>query len=139
MEASFCGRADGWQRGVNLLQLLDADLGVNGRGVEFFVSQQLLDEADVRPDLQPVRGAGVARDVAAAFAFQPGLGQPRRHHAVHHVGIERPAVAGQEQRLRACDQAGEARIALPARAGSGHCGGTIEDRSQEQAGQRADH
>lgn len=31
--------------GVNLLKLLDADLGVNGRGVEFLVAKQPLDEA----------------------------------------------------------------------------------------------
>ena len=91
--------------GVNLLQLLDADLGVNGRGVEFFMPQQLLDEPDVRPVFQHVRRAGVPQDVAAAFALQPGLGQPRRHHAGHDIRIERPAVAGQEQRLRARVQA----------------------------------
>jgi len=78
--------------GVNLLKLLDADLGVNGRGVEFFMPKQLLDEPDVRPVFQHVRGAGVPQDVAATPAFQPGPGQPRRHHARYHVGIERPAV-----------------------------------------------
>ena len=45
------------------------------------------------------------QDVAAALAFQPGLGQPRRHHAGHDIGIERPTVAGEEQRLRARVQA----------------------------------
>ena len=87
--------------GMNLLKLFDADLGVNRGRVEFFVSEQLLDEPDVRPVLQHVCGAGVPQDVAAAFAFQPGFGQPRRHHAGHDIGIERAAVAGQEQRLRA--------------------------------------
>jgi hypothetical protein len=29
---------------MNFLKLLDADFGVNGRGVEFLVSEQLLDE-----------------------------------------------------------------------------------------------
>ena len=91
--------------GVNLLKLLDADLGVNRRRVELFMPQQLLDEPDVRPVFQHVRRAGVPQDVAAAFALQPGLGQPRGHHAGHDIGIERPAVAGQEQRLRARVQA----------------------------------
>ena len=91
--------------GVNLLKLFDADFGVNGRGVELLVAEQLLDEPDVRPVFQHVRRAGVPQDVAAAFALQPGLAQPRRHHARDHVGIERPAVAGQEQRLRARVQA----------------------------------
>ena len=91
--------------GVNLLKLFDADLGVNGRGIEFFMAEQLLDEPDVRPVFQHVRRAGVPQDVAAAFALQPGLGQPRRHHAGHDIGIERPAVASQEQRLGARVQA----------------------------------
>ena len=68
--------------GVNLLKLFDADFGVNRRRVEFFVSEQLLDEPDVGPVLQHVRGAGVPQHVAAAFAFQPGTClQPRGHHA----------------------------------------------------------
>jgi hypothetical protein len=53
--------------GVNLLKLLDADFGIDRGGVEFLVSEQLLDEADVGPVLQHVRGAGVAQHVAAAF------------------------------------------------------------------------
>ena len=59
--------------GVNLLKLFDADFGVNGRGVEFFVSKQLLDKPDVSAVFQHVRGAGVPQDVAAAFALQPDL------------------------------------------------------------------
>jgi hypothetical protein len=91
--------------GVNFLKLFDADLGVNRGRVKFLMSKQLLDEPDVRPVFQHVRRAGVPQDVAAAFALQPGLGQPRRHHARDHVGIERAAVAGEEQRLRARVQA----------------------------------
>ena len=55
--------------GVNLLQLLDGDFGVDRRGVELLVSEQLLDETDVGPVFQHVRGATVAQDVAAAFAL----------------------------------------------------------------------
>ena len=32
---------------MHFLQLFDADFGVNRRGVEFFVPEQLLDEPDV--------------------------------------------------------------------------------------------
>jgi hypothetical protein len=55
--------------GVNRLKLLDADLGVKGGGVEFFVAQQLLDKPDVSPIFQHVRRAGMPQDVAAAPVF----------------------------------------------------------------------
>jgi len=47
--------------GVNLLQLFDTDLGVNGRGIEFFVSKQLLDEPDVGPVLEKFKSVGLTR------------------------------------------------------------------------------
>ena len=49
---------------VNLLQLLNADLGVNLGGGQFGVAKQLLDEADVGPVFEHDRGAGVAQQVA---------------------------------------------------------------------------
>ena len=49
--------------GVNFLKLFDADFGVNGRGVELFMAQQLLDEPDVSAVFQHVGGAGVPQDV----------------------------------------------------------------------------
>ena len=58
--------------GVNLLKLFDADFGVNRRRVEFFVSKQLLDEPDVGPVLQHVRGAGVPQDRWHEPRVQPG-------------------------------------------------------------------
>ena len=79
--------------GVNFLELFDADLGVNGRGVEFFVTKQLLDEPDVSSVLQHVRGARVPQNVATAFAFQSGFFQPGGDHAADHVGIEVLAVS----------------------------------------------
>ena len=85
--------------GVNFLKLFDADFGVNRGRDEFFMAKQLLDKPDVRPVFQHVRGAGVPQDVAATPAFQPGPGQPRRHHARYHVGIERPAVPREFGRL----------------------------------------
>jgi len=86
--------------GVNFLKLFDADLGVNCRGVEFFMAEQLLDEPDVRPVFQHVRRAGVPQQMARGHAPRH-LFDPRGHHARHDIGIERAAVAGQEQRLRA--------------------------------------
>ena len=66
------------------------DFGVNGGGVELLVSEQLLDEPDVGPVFQHVRGAGVPQDVAAAFAVSA---RPCCSHAdtmrLRHVGIER--------------------------------------------------
>src|SRR5438128_3836744 len=87
----------GMTAGVNLLKLFDRDFGVNRRRVELLVSEQLLDEADVGPVFEHVRGATVAQHVAATFAFEPGLPQPGGHHARDDVGIEGLAVAGGEQ------------------------------------------
>ena len=44
---------------VNLLQLEDADLGINGGGFQVGVTEQLLDVADVGPAFKHVGGAGV--------------------------------------------------------------------------------
>jgi len=76
---------------MNLLQLFDADLGVNGRGVELGVAEQLLDKPDVRPVFQHVRRACVPQQVARRHPPRH-LPDPRGHHAGHHVGIERAAV-----------------------------------------------
>ncbi len=45
---------------VDLLQLEDANLGVNGRCIQACVPQQLLDIADVGTTFEHVRGTGVA-------------------------------------------------------------------------------
>ena len=86
---------------MDFLQLFDADLGVNGGGVELLMPQQLLDIADVRPAFEHVRGAGVPEQMAASLFGQARLLHPLRHHAAEHVRVERPAVAGEEQRLGA--------------------------------------
>ena len=54
---------------MDFLKLFDADFGVNGGGVEFFMPKKLLDKADVGPIFQHVGGATVAEHMAAAFAF----------------------------------------------------------------------
>jgi len=91
--------------GVDFLQLADGDFGVNGGRLQLLVAEQLLDETDVRAVLQHVRGATVPQRVATAFALQPGLLEPAAHHARDDIGIERLAVAGEEQRRRARVQA----------------------------------
>jgi hypothetical protein len=54
----------GMGSGMDFPQLEDADFGVNLRGVEPGMSEHLLDEPDVRPVLQHVRGARVPEQVA---------------------------------------------------------------------------
>ncbi len=53
--------------GVNFLQLLDADFGVDGGGVEFLVPEQLLSEPDV---------GSVLRHVGRATKRAPGARSP---------------------------------------------------------------
>ena len=49
---------------VNLLQLLNADLGVNLGGGQFGVAEQLLDEADVGPVFEHQGGTGVPQRIS---------------------------------------------------------------------------
>ena len=51
---------------VDALQLGDADLGVNLRGFDAGMAEQLLDKADVRAAFEHVSRAGVAEQVATA-------------------------------------------------------------------------
>jgi len=67
----------GMAAAMHFLQLADIDLVVDRSGFEFFVTEQLLDIADVGPAFEHVGGARVAKHVATAFAAQPG--------AFHHV------------------------------------------------------
>ena len=46
---------------VDFLQLVDLGVGVDRRGVEVFVAEQLLDVADVGPGFEPGGGAEVAQ------------------------------------------------------------------------------
>ena len=55
---------------MDFLQLFDADLGVNGGGIQFGVAEKLLNDADVRPIFQHVRGAAMPKNMATAFPFQ---------------------------------------------------------------------
>lgn len=89
------------EAGVDVLELGDADLGVDGGGVEVFVAEELLDVADVRPGFVEVAGAGVAQQVGAALAPHVGGADLIADLSAQHVGAERSAVAGEEQGLLA--------------------------------------
>ena len=82
---------------VDCLQLFDAHMGVNARCFELFVSQQLLDEADVCPAFEHVRGTAMAEDVAGACFADVGLFDELADHAAYHIRVEGFAVAGDEQ------------------------------------------
>jgi len=47
--------------GVDSLQLLDAHFGIDGRGFEFRMTQQLLDEADISSAFEHMGGATVTQ------------------------------------------------------------------------------
>lgn len=87
---------------VDLLELLDADLGVDLGGGQFGVAEELLDEADVGSVFEHEGGTGVPQQVAgAAFAECGGvdvvadeLGQPVRRERLEQVRQEQGAVIG---------------------------------------------
>ena len=55
--------------GMDLLQLLDRDLGVNLGGREFGMVKELLDKADIRAAFKHLCGASVAKQVAGARVY----------------------------------------------------------------------
>lgn len=70
--------------GMDMLQLLDGDLGINLGGREFGMAKELLDKADIQAAFQHEGGAGMAEQVAgAAFA------QFRRVDVVAARAVER--------------------------------------------------
>ena len=87
----------GMTAGVDRLELLDADLGVDGGGFKFFVTKQLLNVADIRAAFEQVRCAGVPEQMRATLAADVGLLDVQNDLAPERVGIERLAIAGQEQ------------------------------------------
>ena len=84
--------------GVDLLELADGDLGVDLRGGEFGVAEELLDKADVGPVFVHERGAGVAQEVAAAGLAQFGGVDVVAHELGEAVGREGFAQVRGEQR-----------------------------------------
>ena len=66
---------------VNLSELGDGYLGVESRGFQFLVAQELLDEADVRSTFKHVSRAGVAEKMATPLSRQSGGSQ----HCGNHV------------------------------------------------------
>ena len=80
--------------GVDGLELLDADLGVNGGGFELFVAEELLDEADVGPAFEEMNRSRMSNEMATSGATDVGLFEPLGDHAAEHVGVEGLAIAG---------------------------------------------
>ena len=83
--------------GMDGLKLLDADLGVDGGGLELGVAEKLLDVADVGPAFEQVRGAGVAQQVGSPTPAEARLEEVADDGPAQHVGAEGFAVAGEEQ------------------------------------------
>ena len=55
--------------GVDVEELVDGDLGVEGGGVEFGVAEELLNEADVGSVFEHMGGAGVAEKAPRGTAW----------------------------------------------------------------------
>ena len=84
---------------MNGLQFGDVDGGVGGRGFQAFVSEKLLDVADVRPALQHVRCARMPEQMEAAFcAADVGGSNVFGDKVAERIGLERMAVAA----IRCC-------------------------------------
>ena len=82
--------------GVDFAEVLDAELGVDGGGFEFFVAEELLDDTDVGPAFEQVGGATVAQEVAAAGPADAGLLEGLVDAAAENIGTEGGAVAGED-------------------------------------------
>ena len=82
----------GMAAGVDGLELLDADLGVDGGGFQLLVAQKLLDETDVRPAFEQVNGGRMSHQMTASRAADVGGLEPFGNLAAQHVGVEGLAV-----------------------------------------------
>ena len=82
---------------VDLAELGDRDGGVNLRGVEALVAEELLDEADVGAVLQHVRGARVAEQMARAHARHADGHERAAHERPEVARAQAFAVARQKQ------------------------------------------
>jgi hypothetical protein len=68
---------------------------VDGGGFEAGVAEKLLDVADVRAAIEKMQGAGVAKQMRAAFGDAGGA-EALADEAAERVGVEAAAVAGEE-------------------------------------------
>ena len=80
---------------MDVEELVDGDLGVEGGGVEFGVAEELLNEADVGSVFEHVGGAGVAEKVTGT-APRNGLVDERPPHS----RSTRPSTSCQSSGLR---------------------------------------
>jgi len=85
---------------VDLDELFDAHFGVNLRGLESLVAEELLDKADVAPAFEHVGGAAVAKEMATAAPPDVGGLDVFRDSAAEHIRVEGLSVARQKQRSR---------------------------------------
>jgi len=65
---------------VNKLKLLDAHFGIDRRGFEFFMPEQLLDVTDVRPAFEQVRCARMPEQMTRTGPLYARLADERGHH-----------------------------------------------------------
>ncbi|EEE35208.1 hypothetical protein RKLH11_3884 [Rhodobacteraceae bacterium KLH11] len=70
---------------MHLLELADGDLGVNLRGVEFGMSQKLLDVTDISPVLQHQCRTAMAEQVAGAALAGLGRADVTPHKLGHAI------------------------------------------------------
>ena len=83
---------------MHFAELFDGHRRVNLGRIQFGMTEELLDVADVGTTLQHVRGAAMPEQVARALAPEPRRPDPGGHHAGDDIRVKRLAVARQEER-----------------------------------------
>ena len=78
---------------MDFLKLLDGHFRVNLGGLQFLVTEQLLDEAYVRSAFEHVRCTRVPKQVATAAPANVGFFDVVGYLATEHVGIKGLTVA----------------------------------------------
>ena len=82
---------------VDLLQIDGNDAGVNLRGSQVFMAEQLLDVAHVGPSFEHFRRAGVAEPVGCRVVWQSGGFGESANDPPQHMGVQWAAVIVEEQ------------------------------------------
>ena len=89
---------------MHLLELVDAHLRINGRRVEFGVSKDLLDKADVCAALEEMRGACVPQQVASSLASHSSFDEQFFDPIAKAVSVHHFAVTADEEGPFSCVQ-----------------------------------
>lgn len=82
--------------GVDLAHPPVAHVGVDRRGIEAGVAEQLLDHPQVGPAVQHMSRAGVAQQVAAALGIHADGIEVAAHEVPKRPGAEAVTVTGEE-------------------------------------------